>query len=54
MNEKEYLLLQEKIRLNFNANVDSALVYASQMARSKNYKHLAFANGSMTAMFQLR
>lgn len=54
MNEKEYLLLQEKIRLNFNANVDSALVYASQMARSKNYKHLAFANGSMTAMFQLK
>ncbi|OXB02003.1 histidine kinase [Flavobacterium plurextorum] len=54
MSEKEYLLLQEKIRLNFNANVDSALVYASQMAKSKDYKHLAFANGSMTAIFQAK
>ncbi|KRD11120.1 histidine kinase [Flavobacterium sp. Root901] len=54
LTEEEYLILQEKIRLNYNANVDSALVYASQMAKSDNYKHLAFANGAMTQLFQIK
>ena len=52
ISEQEYLLLQEKIRLHFNANVDSALVYAYEMEKSSNYKHLAFANGAMTVFFQ--
>lgn len=54
LTEEEYLILQEKIRLNYNANVDSALVYASQMAKSDNYKHLSFANGAMTQLFQIK
>ncbi|SHF96082.1 AraC family transcriptional regulator [Flavobacterium defluvii] len=54
LSEEEYLILQEKIRLNYNANVDSALVYANQMAKSNNYKHLAFANGAMTQLLQIK
>lgn len=52
MTEKEYLELQAKIRFNFNANIDSAIVYAHQMAKSGNYKHLAFANGALTCLLQ--
>jgi AraC-like DNA-binding protein len=50
--EEEYLILKYKISLNFNANVDSALVYANQMAKSNNNKHLAFANGVMSSLLQ--
>ena len=52
ISEQEYLRLQDKIRLHFNANVDSALVYAYQMEKSDNNKHLAFANSVMTFFFQ--
>lgn len=52
ISEQEYLRLQDKIRLHFNANVDSALVYAYQMEKSDNNKHLAFANSVMTIFFQ--
>ncbi|KQX08829.1 helix-turn-helix domain-containing protein [Flavobacterium sp. Root420] len=52
ISEQEYLVLQSKIRLHFNANVDSALVYAYQMEKSSNNKHLAFANGVMSVFFQ--
>jgi AraC-like DNA-binding protein len=52
ISEQEYLMLQSKIRLHFNANVDSALVYAYQMEKSNNNKHLAFANGVMTVLTQ--
>ncbi|MDR6760887.1 AraC-like DNA-binding protein [Flavobacterium sp. 2755] len=54
LTEEEYLILQEKIRLNYNANVDSALVYAKEMSKSSNFKHLAFANGAMTQLFQIK
>ncbi len=52
--EKEYLILQDKIRLNFNANVDSAVVYANQMAKSNDFRHKAFANGSLVFSLQLK
>ncbi|WP_337968164.1 AraC family transcriptional regulator [uncultured Flavobacterium sp.] len=52
--EKEYLILQDKIRLNFNANVDSAVVYANQMAKSNDFRHKAFANGSLAFSLQLK
>ncbi|MBS7230179.1 helix-turn-helix domain-containing protein [Flavobacterium psychroterrae] len=54
LTEQEYLILQDKIRLNGNANVDSALVYANKMAKSNNYKHLAFANGAMSYLLQMK
>ncbi|MCP2026665.1 tetratricopeptide (TPR) repeat protein [Flavobacterium sp. HSC-32F16] len=52
--EEKYLLLQDKIRLNLNANVDSALVYAHQLAKSNNNKHLAFANGAISCLLQIK
>lgn len=54
LTEQEYLILQDKIRLNINVNVDSAVVYANKMARSNNYKHLAFANGALSYLDQLK
>jgi AraC-like DNA-binding protein len=54
LTEQEYLLLQDKIRLNANLNVDSAFVYANKMAQSNNNKHLAFANGSLSFLLQVK
>lgn len=54
LTEQEYLTLQDKIRLNINVNVDSAVVYANKMAKSDNYKHLAFANGALSYLNQLK
>ncbi len=54
LTEQEYLLLQDKIRLNLNANRDSAAVYANEMAKSGNYKHLAFANVAQAYLLQLK
>lgn len=54
LTEQEYLLLQDKIRLNLNANRDSAAVYAYEMAKSDNYKHMAFANVALAYLFQLK
>ncbi|MBF4506527.1 helix-turn-helix domain-containing protein [Flavobacterium sp. JLP] len=52
--EQEYLALQDKIRLHWNSSPDSVLVYAYQMEKSHNYKHLAFANGVMIAKMQAK
>ncbi|KIO53925.1 histidine kinase [Flavobacterium hibernum] len=54
LTEQEYLLLQNKIRLNINVNVDSAVVYANKMAKSDNFKHLAFAEGALSYLNQLK
>ncbi|MWB95855.1 helix-turn-helix domain-containing protein [Flavobacterium sp. GA093] len=54
LTEQEYLVLKDKIRLHINANVDSAVVYANQMAKSDNYKHLTFANGALSYLLQLK
>lgn len=54
LTEEEYLVLQDKIRLNINVNVDSAVVYANKMAKSNNDKHLAFSNGVLSYLLQLK
>jgi len=54
LTEQEYLVLQDKIRLNLGANRDSAMVYANQMAKSGNYKHKAFANVAIAYLVQLK
>lgn len=54
LTEQEYLILQDKIRLNININIDSAIVYANKMAKSNNYKHLAFSNGALSYIIQLK
>jgi AraC-like DNA-binding protein len=53
LTEQEYLVLQDKIRLTANANIDSAMVFANQMAKSNNNKHLAFANAALSYLTQL-
>ena len=53
LTEQEYLVLQDKIRLTANANIDSAIVFANQMAKSNNNKHLAFANAALSYLTQL-
>jgi len=52
MTEEEYAILRHKIRQNFNANTDSSLVYANQMAKSNNNKHLVFANAALSVLWQ--
>ena len=52
--EDDYETLKDKIRLYFNSSVDRSLVYAEQMAKSSNYEHLAFANGAMASILQLK
>ncbi|TPG44330.1 AraC family transcriptional regulator [Flavobacterium pectinovorum] len=52
MTDEEYAILRHKIRQNFNANTDSSLVYANQMAKSNNNKHLAFANAALSVLWQ--
>ncbi|MEO8534074.1 MAG: helix-turn-helix domain-containing protein [Flavobacterium sp.] len=54
LTEQEYLLLQDKIRLNLNANIDSAAVYANQMVLSNNNRHKSFANVALAYLFQLK
>lgn len=54
MSEEEYAILKYKIRQNLNVNIDSALVYANQMAKSSDSKHLAFANGVMSYFLQTK
>ncbi|MDA6072402.1 AraC family transcriptional regulator [Flavobacterium sp. AC] len=54
LTEQEYLVLQDKIRLTANANVDSAIVFANQMVKSNNNKHLAFGNGVLSYLIQLK
>jgi tetratricopeptide (TPR) repeat protein len=52
--EDDYETLKDKIRLYFNSSVDRSLVYAEQMAKSSNYEHLAFANGAMASLLQIK
>jgi AraC-like DNA-binding protein len=54
LTEKEYLELQDKIRFSMNTNFDQGLKYTDQMLQSNNNKHLAFANGAASYLYQLK
>ncbi|MDX6191016.1 helix-turn-helix domain-containing protein [Flavobacterium sp. Fl-318] len=54
LSEQEYLLLQDKIRISGNTDRDLAITYAYEMLKSNNDKHLAFANGALAYLFQLK
>ncbi|KFF07186.1 histidine kinase [Flavobacterium reichenbachii] len=54
LTEKEYLELQDKIRFSMNTNFDQGLKYTNQMLQSNNNKHLAFANGAASYLYQLK
>lgn len=52
--EDDYGILKDKIRQYWNISADRALVYANQMAKSTNYEHLAFANGAISCLLQVK
>jgi len=54
LTEQEYLVLQDKIRLNLNADRDSAMEFANQMAESENNKHKAFANVALAYLLEVK
>ncbi|WP_264535915.1 helix-turn-helix domain-containing protein [Flavobacterium sp. N1736] len=54
LTEQEYLVLQDKIRLYTNKNVDSSFMYAHIMEKSNNNKHMAFANVALSYLYQLK
>ncbi|MDQ6470239.1 helix-turn-helix domain-containing protein [Flavobacterium sp. LHD-80] len=53
INEQEYLALQDKIRFSMNTNVEQGIVYAKELMKSNNNKHLAFANGAASYLYQM-
>ncbi|WP_264552644.1 helix-turn-helix domain-containing protein [Flavobacterium sp. N2038] len=54
INEQEYLELQDKIRFSMNSNFDQGLAYTKELMKSTNDKHLAFANGAASYLYQLK
>ena len=54
ISEQEYLALQDKIRFSFNTNVDQGLVYAKELMKSNNIKHLAFASSAASYLYQMK
>ncbi|MTH15183.1 helix-turn-helix domain-containing protein [Flavobacterium sp. LC2016-01] len=53
ISEQEYLALQDKIRFSMNTNVEQGIVYAKELMKSNNNKHLAFANGAASYLYQM-
>ncbi len=54
ISEQEYLDLQDKIRFSFNDNIDQGLAYTKELMKSNNNKHLAFANGAASYLYQMK
>ncbi|URM38103.1 AraC family transcriptional regulator [Flavobacterium anhuiense] len=54
LTEQKYLELQDKIRFSINGNLDDGLNYVRQLQKSKNVKHLAFAYGAGSYLYQLK
>jgi AraC-like DNA-binding protein len=54
LTQKDYILLQEKVRSFSNSNIDSAFIYSKKIEKSANYTHKAFAYAARAYLFQLR
>lgn len=54
LSDKEYVLLQDKVRSSINSNVDSAFVFANRIEHSDSYLHKAFASGAKSYLYQLK
>lgn len=54
LSDREYVLLQDKVRSSINSNVDSAFVFANRIEHSDSYLHKAFANGAKSYLYQLK
>lgn len=54
LSNKEYLILQDKVRTLTNSNIDSAFFYADKIENSGNNFHKAFATGAKSYLFQIK
>jgi len=54
LSNKEYLILQDKVRTLTNSNIDSAFFYANKIENSSNNFHKAFATGAKSYLFQIK
>ncbi|MFE3867528.1 helix-turn-helix domain-containing protein [Flavobacterium sp. LS2P90] len=54
MSNKEYLILQDKVRTLTNSNIDSAFFYANKIENSSDNFHKAFAIGAKSYLFQIK
>ncbi|MEA9413910.1 helix-turn-helix domain-containing protein [Flavobacterium sp. PL02] len=54
LSDKEYVLLQDKIRVCTNSNVDSAFIFVNKMEQSRDYLHKTFACGAKAYLYQLK
>lgn len=54
LSNKEYLELQDKVKLLANSKTDSAIVFADRIEGSNNYTHKTFALGIKSYLFQLK
>ncbi|CAM2826810.1 Helix-turn-helix domain-containing protein [Flavobacterium frigoris] len=54
LSQKEYLILENKIRSLITSNVDSAFVYTNKLEKSSNYSHQAFAQSTKSYLYQLK
>ncbi|MFV8347621.1 helix-turn-helix domain-containing protein [Flavobacterium sp. ZB4P13] len=54
MSNKEYLILQDKVRMLTNSNIDSAFIYTNRIGNSSNNFHKGFAAGAESYLFQIK
>lgn len=54
LSNKNYILLQDKVRLYANSNADSAFIFVNKIEKSGNYLHKSFASGAKAYLFQLK
>lgn len=54
ISEQDYLDLQDKIRFSMNSNADTGLAYTVKLMKSNDEKHLAFAYGAASYLYQLK
>ncbi|MGH2664558.1 helix-turn-helix domain-containing protein [Flavobacterium sp.] len=54
LTNKEYQILQEKVKSMINSNIDSAFIFASRIEQSDIAEQKAFALGSKAYLFQLK
>lgn len=53
LSNKEYLILQDKVKALGNSNIDSAFIVANRIEKSNNPLHKAFAIGIKSYLFQI-
>lgn len=53
LNDKQFSLLQDKVRILTSQNIDSAFILADKIEKSNNYIHQAFAKGAKSYLYQL-